>query len=103
MVTTNATTAGSTSNHQRIAPDDLISSAQPLGDPQVSQRGPCGPEESPIALSRYVTPTTPIARPLADRAVPAIWAQTAATAVNTRPEPAIASASASDPAAGNPS
>ncbi len=37
------------------------------------------------------------------RAVPATCAHTAATAVKTRPDPAIASASAMDPAAGSPS
>src|SRR6185437_3420446 len=97
------TVTGSASTHQRSPANGRSVSVQPSGSTQVSQDGPLAPAASPTARARNATPSTPIARPRAARALAVSWAATTLTPVNASPQVPIASASATDPAAGSPS
>ncbi len=93
---------GSAITHQRSPPKGRSSSAQPIGDSQVSQLRWWLPPESPTPRRKKTTAIAVIAIERAPRAVPLICAAIAATAANTSPQPASARPNANPPASGSP-
>ena len=95
-----AATRCSSSTHHRSPANGRTCSDHPSGESQVSTLDPVADPASPTARRLNAAARTANATPLAVRALAVSCAATAATAVNTMPDPASARLNASDPAFG---